>query len=121
MPLYVDKLNVNGNSIGNYRVYTALLTQTGTDAPVATVLENTLGIEIIWQYNNPGNYTASTPNLYSDPSKVVFIINNSQNFGINGGENNVNEIYLNTYSLPGDGSLADNLLYNAFLEIRVYN
>lgn len=26
-----------------YKVYTALLTQSGTDAPVATVLENTLG------------------------------------------------------------------------------
>ena len=30
-----------------YKVYTALLTQSGTDAPVATVLENTLTDDII--------------------------------------------------------------------------
>jgi len=30
-----------------YKVYTALLTQSGTDAPIATVLENTLG-DIVW-------------------------------------------------------------------------
>ncbi len=33
----------------SYDVYTALLTQTGTDAPVATVLENTLGaVTVVW-------------------------------------------------------------------------
>lgn len=39
-----------------YKVYTALLTQTGTNAPVATVLENTLGGDIIWSYSNVGEY-----------------------------------------------------------------
>jgi len=38
-----------------YKVYTALLTQTGTDAPVATVLENTLG-DIVWSRVNVGVY-----------------------------------------------------------------
>ena len=39
-----------------YKVYTALLTQTGTDAPVATVLENTLGGDIVWSYYAEGVY-----------------------------------------------------------------
>ena len=34
-----------------YKVYTALLTQTGTNAPVATVLENTLGGTPVWSYD----------------------------------------------------------------------
>ena len=34
----------------SYLVYTALLTQSGTDAPVATVLENTLGGTVTWSY-----------------------------------------------------------------------
>ena len=38
-----------------YKVYTALLTQSGTNAPVATVLENTLGGEIVWSRINPGD------------------------------------------------------------------
>lgn len=40
---YTTKGDENGNPLLPYKVYTALLTQTGTDAPVATVLENTLG------------------------------------------------------------------------------
>ena len=38
-----------------YKVYTALLTQTGTDAPVATVLENTLGT-VSYEYAAEGVY-----------------------------------------------------------------
>ncbi len=37
-----------------YKVYTALLTQSGTSAPVATVLENTLGGDIVWSYYTEG-------------------------------------------------------------------
>lgn len=38
-----------------YKVYTALLTQTGTDVPVATVLENTLGT-VSYEYAAEGIY-----------------------------------------------------------------
>lgn len=40
-----------------YRSYTALLTQTGTDAPVATVLENTIGLNLNWVREYAGGYT----------------------------------------------------------------
>ena len=39
-----------------YKVYTALLSQSGTDAPVATILENTLGGEVVWSYYAEGVY-----------------------------------------------------------------
>jgi len=49
------------------KVYRALFTQTGTDAPVATVLENTLGDEVVWSRSDVGVYrlevtSAFTPN-----------------------------------------------------------
>lgn len=44
------------NCMPIYKVYTALLTQTGTDAPVATVLENTLGGAVVWSYIGVGLY-----------------------------------------------------------------
>lgn len=47
------------NSLGypvGTTIYRALLTQTGTNAPVATVLANTLGFTVIWSYNGPGVY-----------------------------------------------------------------
>jgi hypothetical protein len=40
----------------SYLVYTALLSQTGTNAPVATVLENTLGTTIVWTRDDVGEY-----------------------------------------------------------------
>lgn len=53
-------INTGGSS---YLVYTALFTQTGTNAPVVTVLENTLGQSVVWSRSGVGDYrgTVSTP------------------------------------------------------------
>jgi hypothetical protein len=58
--LTIEEMDGNLTYLDNkvpYKVYTALLTQTGTDAPVATVLENTLG-EVVFEYYEgfPGEY-----------------------------------------------------------------
>jgi hypothetical protein len=45
----------SGGSGASYLVYTALLNQSGTDAPVATVLENTLGSLGVWTRNGIGH------------------------------------------------------------------
>lgn len=44
------------NEALGYKKYVALLTQTGTDAPVATVLENTLGFDVVWYYEAGGGW-----------------------------------------------------------------
>lgn len=44
--------------IGAYKVYTALLSQSGTSAPVATELQNQIGA-IIWSYISTGQYNAT--------------------------------------------------------------
>ena len=50
-------LSVNGTQVGSsYKVYTALLTQTSTNAPTAEVLENTLGADIVWSRSQAGYY-----------------------------------------------------------------
>jgi hypothetical protein len=47
----------NGNVVVNgVKVYKALLTQSSTNAPVATVLENTLGGTLVWSYVGVGSY-----------------------------------------------------------------
>lgn len=43
----------------SYLLYTALLSQTGTDAPVATVLENTLGGTVVWTRDGTGLYSGT--------------------------------------------------------------
>jgi len=43
----------------NVKVHRALLTQTGTDAPTATVLQNTLCGDVVWARSAPGSYTGT--------------------------------------------------------------
>jgi hypothetical protein len=54
-----------------YKVYTALLTQSGTNAPVATVLENTIDATLLWTYIGVGQYLLSLPSF---PSGSPFIV-----------------------------------------------
>lgn len=48
-----------GGGGSSYLVYTALLSQSGTSAPTATVLENTLGGSITWVRNSTGDYSGT--------------------------------------------------------------
>jgi len=47
------------NNAVPYKVYRATLSQTGTSAPVATVLENTLGGTVVWSYLGNASYQAT--------------------------------------------------------------
>lgn len=61
------------NNTPTYKVYTALLTQNGTDAPVATVLENTIG-DIVWTYDSVGIYLGTLINAFT--SNKTFLTSN---------------------------------------------
>lgn len=52
------------------KIYRALLTQTGTDAPVATVLENTLGGTLVWTRSQAGNYVGTLAGAFPDADKI---------------------------------------------------
>lgn len=51
---------------GGVQSYIALLEQTGTDAPVATVLLNTFNGEIVWTRESAGNYSGTLINAFTD-------------------------------------------------------
>jgi hypothetical protein len=59
------------------KVYKALLTQTGTDAPVATVLENTLGT-VTYSYTSAGKWIAQSSGLFT-LNKTYVILNPTVN------------------------------------------
>jgi hypothetical protein len=48
------------------KMYTALLSQSGTDAPVATVLMNTLGGTVVWARTGVGVYTATLAGAFTE-------------------------------------------------------
>jgi len=55
-----------------YEVYTALLTQSGTDAPVATVLENNLGGTVVWTYVGDSDYRGTLSGAFTQTKTVIF-------------------------------------------------
>ena len=127
--LTADGLPIRNSS---YKVYTALLTQSGTASPTEIILENTLGVTPTYTYINIGVY------------RIVFPTNilTSTNFTVTQGAGNQstlsslwayyispNEINIECYDLGNVGglypsvgnSLVDGILINQMIEIKVYN
>jgi hypothetical protein len=67
-----------------YKVYTAVISQFGTDAPVSIVSENTLGFNLTWARLNEGllQYKLSAPNPTDINSDKAWV---SIGYGSNGG------------------------------------
>jgi hypothetical protein len=62
--------------VNNYKVYKALLTQTGTSAPVATVLVNTLSGTPVWSYSTVGRYLLTLVGEFDVSKTMIYISNN---------------------------------------------
>lgn len=54
-----------------YAVYVASITQSGTDAPVVTVYENTTGATITWSRWGPGEYRGTSTDLFTNEGKIM--------------------------------------------------
>lgn len=103
----------------SYTVYAALITQSGTDAPVATILENTLSGEIIWSRNSTGSYRGLLTGEFPLNSVAMFT-GGQRTFPdttIRTGRSNDNEVFITTNFQSGT---LDSILQNTFVEIRVY-
>ena len=72
------RLPANSNSSSQPKVYRALLSQSGTDAPTAVVLENTIG-NIVWTYDSLGNYVGTLASAFPANKVWLFTINNGFN------------------------------------------
>jgi hypothetical protein len=103
-----------------YKVYTALLSQTGTNAPVATVLENTLGGTVVWSRVDTGMYLATLTGAFTGNKTVAFFQSGYSNPGAptmySSYKDSDNAVRL--YSLS-TGFYADQIL-SGQIEIRVY-
>lgn len=108
----------------SYLVYTALLTQSGTSAPVATVLENTLGGTVTWSYEDAGRYLASTEAATFTVEKTWIICSSSNDGDPNNGSISVpsrNSSTVIKLITTFSSSMSDNILNAAAFEIRVYS
>jgi hypothetical protein len=107
-----------------YKVYTATITQSGTLAPVATVLENTLGGTVTWTYNSVGAYNITSDGLFTQGKTVVTCSNLFGNFITQPfpvfEESNFPDSLL-LLNVNTDTNATENNIDIAFVEVRVYN
>jgi hypothetical protein len=112
-----DIADLGGGGAG-YLVYTAILSQTGTAAPVATVLENTLGGTVVWTRDNVGVYIGTLAGVFTANKTFCFV--SGDIFAQSGlfifGRTDANTVTLVSYDLAGQGQ--DDT--SASIEIRVY-
>lgn len=100
-----------------YKVYTALLTQSGTDAPVATVLENTIG-NIVWSRVGLGQYQGLLSSAFVNNKTFVICNHNAKSYFVEINRANNDSIFLKTL---GISDYEDDILGSTSIEIRVYN
>lgn len=110
-----------------YKCYTALLTQTGTSDPVATVLENTLGVTPTWTRDAVGKYYANLGAGVFLPAQSASFISGMGDLGSADNDVKVKTLF-GTAGVYGPyivstalGSFSDGVLSNAVIEIRIYN
>lgn len=108
--------------------YLALLTQTGTGAPAATVLENSLGGTVVWARSSAGTYTATLAGVFTS-NKTALIISNNDAAGSNSmaqfslRRTSADVLTLNALDANWAGTEAafgDDLLSGTTVEIRVF-
>ena len=105
-----------------YKVYSALLTQSGTNPPVATVLENTLDAQLDWYYASAGRYYAEsygTWTLNKTAMTVGPLADASNGAYVQTKIDSEDQAYVVVKNIAGAG--VDNSLSLTFVEIRVYN
>jgi hypothetical protein len=115
-----DDLIVTGtNNIRPYKVYSALLSQTGTNAPTAVVLENTIGF-IGFGYTTTGTYSIVSNGDFTLDKTAIFannvIVSNGETVACAYGSTLFCQINTRLVGVSTNG-----ILNKTFVEIRVYN
>ena len=117
------ELSVGQSEVGGagYKVYTALLSQSGTNAPTAVVLENTLGGTVVWTRFDVGNYIG-TLSLPIVPTKSLVAYNRVtlDDAGILMVAFIGDSTSVSVYTMNSSNYSIDSGLFSSFIEIRVY-
>lgn len=107
-----------------YKVYTALLTQSGTSAPVATVLENTLGGSVIWTRDDVGIYFGTLTGAFTAGKCFPYSFTSPSNWNAytSSTERNDDDSIVVALEDSAGVPLEISALSNGtYVEIRVYN
>jgi len=103
------------------QVYKALISQTGTDAPTAVIMENTLSGTPVWTYVDVGEYRLTLAGAFTVGKTAV---STQATFGVDYGIPIVTALFLNyidigTYSLFAS-DYENGIFEKSFLSIEIY-
>lgn len=104
--------------INVYDSYTALLTQTSTNAPVATVLSSNLTGTFTWARTGVGVYTLTASAATFTANKTIVFINAGSSQSIITGER-TSDTVLTVKTISGGA--ADSAITNGAFEVRIYS
>ena len=104
--------------IAPYKSFVALLTQTGTSAPVINVLENNTGITFTASYDDVGAFVL-TPDVAPDDNKVTVLGVNASGSGF------IRSMFwrlgvINISTVDSSDAPVNGVLSNSTIEIRIY-
>lgn len=110
---------IANGQVSGVKIYVALMTQTGINAPTVTILQNTLGAIPVWTYNGPGDYAVTLAGAFPNTKTVVFVgqVNNPDDLVVADDDGTGNGVEVQTISL---GAPSDGVLNHTSIEIRVY-
>lgn len=123
------RTNLQISDAGNVKVYRAVVFQSSTSAPTATVKENTLGGTVVWTRTAPGIYTGTLSGAFGASATDVWLSAAGGDASAGGQQavllvwNSANSVILNTNAdLSGTWTASDGVLAGrpACVEIRVY-
>ena len=111
----------NSYSLG-YTVYTALITQAGAAAPVATVLQNTTGGTIAWTRSSTGRYVATLSGKTYVANKTAVIVTSGGNSDMILRPVVTSTTAIDWYNIDSsDNAVSDTIAATTTVEIRIYS
>ena len=102
-----------------YLVYTALMSQTGVNAPTAVVLQNTLSGTIVWTRTSPGLYVGTLAGAFPVNKTWCISINGIGNHEIVCRIHRANDNQVEIYATDTN-VFDDDLMVNVNVKIEVY-
>jgi hypothetical protein len=98
------------------KIYRATVTQASTDAPVAAVLENTLGGTVVWARASEGVYTATLASAFTANKTLVLATISAGAVGIGAVHTRANVVTITT--VDAAGAVTDDVSFT--IQIAVY-
>lgn len=118
--LYQDPVThqIKKAALYEFQKYTALLTQSGTSDPTATVLASNQIGSIVWTRAGLGAYTGTLTGAFTSGKTFIIVGQNADGITANCFRNNNNTVTLKTYLTSTGGST--DVFTDLSIEIRVY-